>query len=342
MLIGGILGAVGGAGVGDAGARSKSTTALHEEIFDEEIGVFDGNLGVASPISCWRGSARTSWRPRASRWRLLSRRRSPIPKADASSRAQPRRRLQVLRPRFTRQARRLGNRDERKGALSSPTGPDPRRPGRIAKPISSGTTRVRISKARRTFSAPSLAPIPSLRASVPKISLCSAQLGDRSVMRRPRTGRRVRCRPSPSCRTRRSRWRRPGRLQTMRGARHAGPGQSPSSTCPRWSVSPKNSASPSRVRRPRHRPSRAARARPAHRGARRRRALRIAQAPLQRANRARKRRTRSYRRRQHRPLVTCTSSGTISSSRWSRCRPRASPTRSKSVHAHDQLDEQER
>ena len=49
MLIGGLLGAVAGAGMGDAVSKIQEHRSLHDEIMDEEIGVIDGNLGVAPP-----------------------------------------------------------------------------------------------------------------------------------------------------------------------------------------------------------------------------------------------------------------------------------------------------
>jgi len=49
ILVGGLLGAIGGAGIGDALGKIQEHRTIHEELVDEELGVIDGNVGVASP-----------------------------------------------------------------------------------------------------------------------------------------------------------------------------------------------------------------------------------------------------------------------------------------------------
>lgn len=49
ILVGALLGAIGGGGIGDALGKIQEHRTLHDELVDEEIGVIDGNVGVASP-----------------------------------------------------------------------------------------------------------------------------------------------------------------------------------------------------------------------------------------------------------------------------------------------------
>lgn len=84
MLIGGLLGAVGGAGAGDAVSKIEEHHTLHEEIFDEEIGIIDGNLGAASPDQppAWIGAYSMASAGVSGGYFDIAPDEGPIPKAD--------------------------------------------------------------------------------------------------------------------------------------------------------------------------------------------------------------------------------------------------------------------